>query len=354
MTGTDVEGPNPLDGMDVSRLDSEGALDDVLATSGQWRGAAEIDVETALEPGVQSVLVVGMGGSGIAGDVAAAVGAATLDVPVLVHKGYGVPGWVSERTLVIAASHSGGTEETLDALTAAHGRGARLAAVTSGGAVAELVEGRGPIARIPATGQPRHNVGWLAGGALRLLGLDEGLAGAAEAVEAITAGCGPRVDTDANPAKRVASRVAEGGTTLIWGAPGIGGVAGYRLACQLNENAELPAWPLSLPELDHNAVVGWQHPESAAGLGGLVVVRDTDEHPRMSLRVTATLPLVRENVRWVVELGAQGEHPLARLASLLVKADLVSIYTALALGRDPTPIHAIKKLKAEMAAEGEE
>ena len=340
---------------DVAALDREGALDDVLGTAEQWRGAAKLDVENALTGAVRAVLVVGMGGSGIAGDVAAAVSAsdaAKLDIPVLVHKGYGVPGWVSATTLVIAASHSGGTEETLDALTAAHGRGARLAAVTSGGEVAEFVTGRGPIAHIPATGQPRHNVGWLAGGVLRLLGLGDGLAAAAEAAAQVATSCGVSVAAGENPAKRAAGRIAAGGTTLIWGAPGIGSVAGYRLACQLNENAELPAWPLALPELDHNAVVGWQHPESATGLGGLVVVRDTQEHPRMDLRVRASLPLVRDKVQWVIELVAQGDHPLARLATLVMKADLVSLYTAFALNRDPTPIEAIQRLKAEMAAAG--
>ena len=353
---TDGDRPGDLDGFAALRaLDRDRALDDVLASGRQWRGAAELDVDMALVDGVTSVLVVGMGGSGIAGDVAAAIAAAGsdaggLDVPVVVHKGYGVPGWVSSSTLVVAASHSGGTEETLDALEEAAARGARLAAVTSGGRVADVVAERGPVARIPAAGQPRHNLGWLAGGVLRLLGMDAGLAEAAAVSEEIAAECGPDVDPGGNAAKRIAGRIAEGGTTLAWGAPGIGWVAAYRLACQLNENAEVPAWPQSLPELDHNAVVGWQHADAAGGLGGLVVVRDTGEHPRMDVRVDATLPLVRPRVRWTAELRAEGDHPLARLASLVVKADLVSIYTALALRRDPTPIAAISELKAAMAA----
>lgn len=342
---------NDLD--DVARLDPDGALADVLATHEQWRGAAGLDVAVAVDDDIDAVLVVGMGGSGIAGDVAAAVGAADdggLAVPVVAHKGYGVPAWVGPRTLVIAASHSGGTEETLDALDAARRRGARLAAVTSGGEVGALVADHGPVARIPGAGQPRHNLGWLAGGVLRLLGMDDGLAEAAAAAQEIAGGCGPDVPAQDNPAKRLAGRIAEGGTTLAWGSPGVAGVAAYRLCCQLNENAELPAWPLMLPELDHNAVVGWQHAEAGQGVGGLVVVRDAQEHPRMDARVTTTVPLVRERVHWVVELVAQGTHPLARLASLVMKADLVSLYTAFALDRDPTPIAAIDRLKSEMAA----
>lgn len=334
---------------DADYPDPQDALGDVLRTCEQWRGAAELDVSVALHPDVQAVLVVGMGGSGIAGDVAAVVGAASLDVPVVVHKGYGVPNWVSGRTLVIAASHSGGTEETLDALGAAHKRGARLAAVTSGGEVEELVDPLGPVAHIPGDGQPRHNIGWLAGGTLRLLGLDDGLRPAQRITEELAVDFGPTVHSRSNAAKRVAARIADGGTTLIWGAPGLAGVAAYRLSCQLNENAELPAVPMSLPELNHNAVVGWQHEESSLGVGGLMVVRDTDEHPRMQARVTASLPLVRERVRWVVELLPQGDHQVARLASLVMKADLVSLYTAFALDRDPTPIAAINQLKSELA-----
>jgi glucose/mannose-6-phosphate isomerase len=128
-------------------------------------------------------------------------------------------------------------------------------------------------------------------------------------------------------------------------------VAAYRLKCQLNENAKLPAFCAELPELDHNEIVGLSEPSPLSGNLGLVLLRDpSGEHPRVATRFAVTEELVRHRFAWMVEVAARGSSPLARLASLLLLADLASVYTALELSHDPTPIVAIDRLKQALAA----
>lgn len=340
-------------------LDPADALADVEGSAEQWADARRrADVTLDLE-GVDHVVVVGMGGSGIAGDVVAAVAAAepptspAARLPILVHKSYGVPPHVGPRTLVVACSYSGGTEETLSGVDEALKAGARLFAVTQGGALGERAESAGaPMVQIPASPrQPRHSLGYLAVPVLVALGLDAGLGEAVEVQAELAAACARDIKTADNHAKQLALRLASGSVPLAWGARGLGAVAAYRLKCQLNENAKLPAYWAEIPELDHNEIVGLQEPSPLAGNLGLVLLRDPHgEHPRVATRFTVTEELVRRRFAWIAEVAAAGESPVARLASLLLLADLASVYTALELGHDPTPIPSIDRLKQALAA----
>jgi glucose/mannose-6-phosphate isomerase len=334
-------------------VDPADALADVEGTADQWREARRLaDVRLDLD-GVDVVVVTGMGGSGIAGDVTAAVAAAAgFPLPILVHKGYGVPPFVGPRTLVVACSYSGNTEETLSAAEAALQRGARLFAVTSGGELAQRAESSGaPMVRIPGGGMPRHGLGYVAVPVLVALGLDADLDEAADVQDQVAAAASRQVPSRENPAKQLALRLASGSVPVAWGAQGIGRVAAYRLKCQLNENAKVPAFWAELPELDHNEIVGLQEPSPLAGNLGLVLFRDpVGEHARIATRFRVTEELVGSRFAWLAEVAARGESALARLASLLLLADLGSIYTALELGHDPTPIPSIDRLKQALAA----
>jgi glucose/mannose-6-phosphate isomerase len=341
-----------------ARVDTADALADVEATAEQWnRARALADVRLDLS-GVDAVLVTGMGGAGIAGDVAATLsaivptGARRLPpVPVLVHKGYGLPAFVGPRTLVVALSHSGNTEETLSGWDAAARAGAQVFAVTAGGALAERATAAGAqLVRVPGGCQARHSLGYLAVPVLVALGLDGGLDEAIEVQTELAAAAHRKLPAQDNPAKQLALRLASGSVPLAWGARGLGALAAYRLKCQLNENAKLYALWNELPELDHNEVAGLQEPTPLAGHLGLVLLRDPlGEHPRVATRFTVTEELVHQRFAWMVEVAARGTSPLARLASLLLLVDLASVYTALELGQDPSPIAWIDRLKQALA-----
>ena len=336
----------------LAACDTADALGDVEATARQWRDA----VATAPPPvdldGVDAVVVNGMGGSGIAGDVLWALSLADYARPVVVHKGYGLPGFVNPRTLVVSFSHSGSTEETLSGFAEAGRRGAQRLAVTSGGPLAEQASHAGvPVAALPPGSRPpRHSLGAMLVPALIALGLDDGLNEAIDTLAAIAAAQGRAVPVAQNPAKQVATRIVDAGLVpLAWGGMGIGAVAAYRLKCQFNENAKVPALYGELPEADHNDVVGWEQPSVLRGATALIELRDrAGEHPRVARRFDITADVIGGAVVEHAVIEASGSSPLARMASLLLSADLLSIYTALAAGRNPTPIASIDRLKAAL------
>jgi glucose/mannose-6-phosphate isomerase len=329
-------------------VDPRDALGDVEAAAEQWEAAAaarRLPVDVA---GARVIVIAGMGGSGIAGDVAAAVAAELLTVPVVVHKGFGLPAFAGPGTVVVAVSHSGQTAETCDAAEVALDRGATLYGVAGGGRLGELCDRAGaPWTRVPRTTQPRHGLGFLAVPVLVALGLGAGLAEAVAVLRDESARCGRAVPSAENPAKQLGERLASTpGIPTILGAPGIGAVAAYRLTCQLAENAKLSALAGALPEATHNQVAAWGHRPP----GGLVLLADPAA-PEAARRVLAACAaLAADRFSWVTELRASGHGPVSRLASLVAQADFASIYAALALGRDPTPIPLIDLLKEQTAS----
>jgi len=338
-----------LDG--YAAADESDALGDVEATSRQWAHARELaDLRIDLAD-VDAVVITGMGGSGIGGDVLRQLTARRAPWPVVVHKGYGLPAFVGPRTLVVATSYSGNTEETLSAFQEAGRRGAARFAISSGGTLAANCDAEGvACVRVPGGGQPRHSLGYLLVPVLVALGIDDGIDEAVEELASTAEALGRDVPAAANPAKRLAQGLAGSGAPLLLGGQGLGAVAAYRLKCQLAENAKLPAMWGELPEADHNEVVAWQEPGAVSGAGGLICLRDLDgEHPRVRRRFEITAALLDERFAWQEQLIATGTSPLARVASLVLQGDLVSVYTALALDRDPTPVPSIDRLKAALA-----
>ena len=342
-----------LDGLVAGReVDKDDALADVEGAAAQWRRAAELAPGRLDLSDVDLVVVAGMGGSGISGDVAATLAAGRTGPPVLVHKGYGLPAWVGPRSLVVACSYSGGTEETLSAVSEAESRECTLAAVTSGGELAERMEARSaPVALVPGGGMPRHSLGLMAGPLLHMLGLDDGLDEAVETIEVVTGAGGRDVAAEENPAKQLALRLASDVLPVAWGTRGLPALAATRLVCQLAENAKLPALVGELPELCHNQVVGLEAVTPFTGQLGLVVLRDPEgASDRDVRRLDATRQVVEGRCAFVAEVVARGRSPLARLVSMLQLVDLASVYAAIVREVDPTPIEAISRLKQQMAA----
>lgn len=333
-----------------AEVDLLDALGEVEGTAAQWLRAQTSAGSRVDLRGLDAVLMAGMGGSGITGDLVAALAADRLDLPIAVHKGYGLPRWVGQRTLVVAVSYSGGTEETLSVVEEAVARGCRVLVISSGGELDRIATDHDlDRVTVPGGGMPRHSLGKLAVPVLVALGLDAGLDEATAAQSRLAAACGRGVPTAANPAKRLAVTIASGARVVAYGSAGLPAVAASRLKCQLNENAKLPAFFAVVPELCHNEIVGWQSGTPLAG-DGIVWLRDpAGEHPQVTRRITVMDQLIAERVAWTAELTAFGHQPLARLASLFLMVDLVSVYTAIVLDRDPTPITSIDTLKRELA-----
>jgi glucose/mannose-6-phosphate isomerase len=304
--------------------------------------------------GVRSIVVCGMGGSGLAGDVLRALYAERSPVPIVVVKGAALPEFCGRDSVVFAVSFSGNTDETITTYAEAVARGCRVVAVSAGGELAmRSHQDRVPHVRIPNdVPVPRAAVGYLAAvpiGVLEVAGLipsvGEAVASAARLVDGMAAGLGPARATAENPAKDLASWV-DGRTVVIWGSEGIGEAAALRWKNQVNENAKLPAFAATLPELSHNDVEGW-----SAGTGRtfalLVLDHPGESHP-MAERATATIDAVAGSGLEVRRVHAAGAGPLEWLSSLVLMADFTSTYLAVIRGVDPTPIPVLTGLKRRL------
>jgi glucose/mannose-6-phosphate isomerase len=326
-------------------------LGDVERTPEQWRQAAKRATIRLDLDGVEQVVVAGVGGSGVAGDVAAALARDRLRLPVLLCKGYRVPGWVGPGALLVAVSYSGGTEETRAAVHEALTRGARVMVITSGGPLQEIAEAHGlPLVQAPkGAPAPRHSLGWLAVPLLGALGLADGLDEALDVLETCAEELGRDVPSADNPAKRLGMRLAKTELAAVYGTEGLAEVAALRLRAQLGENAKMAAVSAVVPELCHNDIVGWEG--DPAPERGVIWIRDpADEHLHNALRVERLEGILAGRAAWSATLLPAGSSPLARLASLVLQADFVSVYAAIARGVDPAPIRLIDQLKEELAA----
>ena len=345
----------------IRQLDSLGILDDVEAFPEQCRKAWKLTGITEDLPsgvGADSVLVIGMGGSGIAGDMVQAVVEPRFPLPWRVIKGYGpLPGWVGRNTCVFAMSYSGDTEETVAACRDAVECGSRIVVISSGGALEEMARhGGAGLVGIPTGLQPRAALGWLTLGllgALRQMGLTPGMgddvAEAVEVLDEIASRCGREVPSADNPAKKLAGGL-NGKVPVIYGGCGLGGVAAQRFKTDLNEYAKTPAFYNVIPELNHNEVVGWNRLRDLTAESFIaVLLRDRSEPERIARRFTATCNLLSGHVSDVVEVHSEGRSPIARLFSLALLTQLAAVYLGLGYGNDPGPVNAIEKLKGELA-----
>ncbi|MGH2635275.1 MAG: bifunctional phosphoglucose/phosphomannose isomerase [Actinomycetota bacterium] len=305
--------------------------------------------------GVTSLTFCGMGGSGIAGDVIGAVLDDRLPVPATVVRRAALPAHCGPDSLVLVSSYSGDTAETLSAFDEAVSRRCRVLAITSGGALADRAAERGVACLAVPSGfaMPRAAFGYLSLaplGALETMGLAPELGadvdGAAVALERALRSLGPEAPESVNPAKSLARRVGDR-VPVIWGADGIAVVAAARWKAQLNENAKVPAFSSSLPELDHNEVVGWSEGRGRGFF--LVVLRHGGEPPDVAARFPLSIEIARASGMDFEEIRAGDGPALARLLELVLHGDLVATYLALVRGVDPSPIEAIDRLKSALA-----
>jgi glucose/mannose-6-phosphate isomerase len=360
----------------VEAADPGHMLRQVASSAAQVRSALQATQETdfgeVLAAGrPRAIVVSGMGGSGIAGEVLAAVCGPGCPVQILPVHGYRLPGWVSASDLVIAVSCSGSTEETLSAAEDGVRRGGRLIGVGAAGSpLAGLAEqARAPFVPVRSAGMPRSTL-WglsipLIGVAARLGLCDAGPEAheaAAKVLEGVSQRCRPDSESFVNPGKGLALELA-GTLPMIWGSTPLADVAAYRFACQLNENAKYPAITGVLPEANHNQVSAFDGPfapdpgRAEQADGGdrpgvplrLVMLSDAGEHPQVTKRREASVRLAAGRGIGVTELAAEGNHPLERLASLVQLIDYATVYLGIALGYDPSPITAIQELKASIA-----
>jgi glucose/mannose-6-phosphate isomerase len=322
-------------------------LDDVLAIPDHLRDALWRVESARLEPAdAAGLMVCGMGGSAIGGDLAAAALGDRLVKPLVTVRGYGLPSWATPEWTVLCSSYSGNTEETLACFAAAEALGARRLVASTGGALVGGARDAGlPVIGLPGLlPAPRTAVAYMLVCAAEVAAL-AGVAPRIHAeIDAAAAFIEDESDSLQERAKEIVSRLGDS-VAVVTGA-GLTAPVARRWKTQINENAEQPAFFSELPEADHNELCGW----SGGGLSA-VLIEDRDQHPRERRRFELTAELIRASGAEAVRLETAGETRVARLLWAVVLGDLVSLEMAEARGVDPLPVTAIEGLKASLAGE---
>ena len=303
------------------------------------------------------IVLCGMGGSAIAGELLASIVDREGVVPMHVVRHYEAPAWITPDDFLIFSSYSGETEETLAAYRALKPLSARSCVVTTGGTLASRAEADGiPVARLPAGHPPRAALGYsfstlahLAEHLGVLAGAGARAVAAADAVDRVAAASARGVAPTRNVANALATRLA-GRPVLLMANGRTLGPAAIRWKGQLNENAKHMAWVSILPESNHNEVDGFVHPRPLLDKLSAVFLRDPHDHPRIAARFEWLGRYLRRKGVLVETHVPKGDDPMDRLLACVAMGDFVSYYLALRNGMDPSALPGVESLKKALKA----
>jgi glucose/mannose-6-phosphate isomerase len=306
----------------------------------------------------QSVIVSGMGGSAIGGELLKDWTRETVKVPVEVCRDYSLPAYANKKTLVFVVSYSGETEETLSAFLDAVKRKCMIVTISSGGTLREFADKLGyPNVSVPKGMAPRATLPYLFMPIpliLEKLGLIPKVASefaeVRKVLEHISIENNPQKATNVNPTKKLALNVKDT-IPVIYGFGFYRSVA-QRFKTQFNENSKNPAKWEYFSELNHNETVGWEKPGKLLKRFSVILIRDSNEPPEMHKRIEVTKELMKQQRLKIHEILSEGRTKLAKMLSVVCIGDFTSVYFAILKGVDPTPVETIDLLKAKIKATG--
>lgn len=304
---------------------------------------------------ILNVVITGLGGSAIGGNLIRMFVTDKASIPVTVNRDYTLPSFVDEKTLVIACSYSGNTEETLSAYDDARRKKARILVVSTGGELKQkALSDEVPMISVPAGLPPRAALGY---SFIPLLVVTEGqgivskrhadISPVIDMLRVLRDEIGPKVPESNNAAKRLARRIF-GKLPVIYGVSGLTDVLAERWKGQINENGKHPAFFNTFPELNHNEIMGYEGDPQILNNFELIILRSPGESERMKKRIEITGDLIREHVGGITEIMPQGNTVLEQMFYHIMYADYVSCYLCFLNEKDPTEIDLIDELKDKL------
>lgn len=339
---------------DLKMIHERDAQDALGIAEKQWQQLAhEFDVpELHFTP--EYIVFSGMGGSALAARLALTWPG--FSIPFTISSSYSIPGFTSEKTLFIASSYSGNTEETLESVRLAESKNAQIVIISAGGSLVEIAKAKGyPYILLPRVSQPRYATLYSFKALITYLEkvhlLDSAqanreLSGAVDMLKTSTTQWRPDVACKQNYAKQIALELI-GKSIVVYGGP-LTYPAAYKWKISFNENAKNVAWCNEYPEFNHNEFLGWtSHPVEKPY--AVVDLRSSFEHPRIQKRFDLSAKLLSGRRPTPQTVEAQGDTVLEQLLWLVALGDFVSIYVALLNGLNPTPVELIEKFKKELA-----
>jgi len=348
----DLDNPEIIENFDKSDMKSI-----LLSFAGQYREAKNsvqsFNISSSYGQ-VKNIVISGMGGSAIGGDLIRSLFNEECPVPIVINRDYKVPHFVDDSTLFIAVSYSGNTEETISAFENALEKKAKIISISCGGKLQELSKKAGTLHfTVEKKGlQPRCAFGYLFVPMIYFLsktGLitdqSQNLEESAEIINHAVTKLSPDVSTEKNKAKQLAITLYDK-LPVIYAPQRYFDVIAMRWKGQINENSKMMAFHNAIPEMNHNEIVGWGSPIDISQKCVLIILTHKNESPKIRKRIDVTKSLITKEGTQVIEIQAEGESILAKALYLIYLGDFVSYYLAMLNGVDPTPIERIQILKS--------
>lgn len=344
---------------EIRKIDKSDMLSFCVEAPKHYTRAAKLAQNLPFEyPKPNIIVVAGMGGSGIGGDLLKDWARDRIKVPIEVCKEYSLPAFAEKKTLVIVVSYSGETEETLSVLRDALKKKCMIAGVSSGGKLHEFAEKTGfPHLLVPSGMAPRATLPYLFVPLLFTMeklgltsGINEEISETLKALEQISRDNSPQKSSSDNFSKKLAENIL-GTVPAVYGQ-GFYRTVAQRMKTQFNENSKNPAKWETFPELDHNEIVGWEEALEFTKCFSAILIRDDEEPIEIRQRIEVTKNLMSRSVKKIFEVKGVGKSRLARMASIICTGDFTSVYLAILRGVDPTPVKTITSLKTKLEETG--
>lgn len=345
---------------EIKRIDKSSMLSFCIEASKHYGEAAKIaeiaSISIHFEP--QTIIVAGMGGSAIGGELLKDWAWDKIAVPIEVYREYSLPAYVDKNTLVFVVSYSGETEESLSVFLDAIKRKCMIFCLGSGGKLLEFAEKLdAPYLRIPSGMPPRAALPYLFLPMISIIGriglvsdVNPEISEALKVLKQVSSENSPDKPLRDNFSKMLATNIS-GSVPVVCGFEIYRAVA-RRFKQQFNENSKIPAKCEFFPELNHNEIVGWEEAGELSKIFSAIFIRDKDEREEIHHRIEATQKLIHAKSLRVFEVWSRGSGRLAKMLSAICIGDFASVYLAILRGVDPTPVKTIALLKEKMRQTG--
>lgn len=301
---------------------------------------------------ITNIIVTGLGGSAIGGELLLNFLKDELKVPYFVNRNYELPLFVNENSLIIASSYSGNTEETICALKEAIARKAQVVCLTTGGEVEKICrKEKIPYFQLQKGFQPRFAL-W--GNFFALLKIIESLKFVASQEKIVLSiiellkSKGEELSKEANKALEIAERLC-GYIPVIYSVSDFTSSVGTRFKGEINENSKLHAFSNLFPEMNHNEIIGWETISEAQLKCKAVFIDDESYNTRVKKRFEIVSDLIKQTGTEIITLKSNQTEFKLRLMDLIFLGDFISYYLAILRGYDPSTIKNINYLKEKLA-----
>lgn len=343
----------------IRKIDKSEMLSFCVEAARHYRDAAELSGKVKIKyRRPKTIIVAGMGGSAIGGELLKDWAKDSVRTPIEVCRDYNLPAYADENTLLFATSYSGETEETLSVFLEALKRKCMTITISSGGTLQRFAQELDvPHLLVPSGMAPRATLPYLFIPLPRILqkigiapSMQKEYSETVRILKQIGEENSPEIPSASNPSKTLATEI-QGTIPTIYGFGFYRAVA-QRFKTQINENSKNPAKWEYLPELNHNEIVGWEEAKEFAKYFSVIFIRDKAEPREIKLRIETTRELISRTLTGLFEVWSKGKSKLARMTSVICTGDFTSVYLAVLRGIDPTPVRSIDFLKRRLVETG--